>query len=167
MKEIKVGTILRPHGIKGEILIQMNRENPEGILEVPYIIIEDETDVYEIESIRAHKKNYILRLAGVTHINQVDGWRKREIYVDEWPEEVLEEDEYYVDDLIGMEVIDEEGRIIGNLVSIMETPANEIYLVEGSFGQVMIPAVSEFILEVSLESGQIHVHLMEGMIDED
>lgn len=167
MKEIKVGKILRPHGIKGEILIQINRENPEGFLGLPYIIIEDETDVFEIESFRSHKKNYIMKLVGITHINQVENWRGRAVYADEWPEEALAEDEYYVEDLIGMKVIDERGRAIGRLVSVMETPANEIYLVDGPFGQVMIPAVGEFILDVSISSGEIHVHLVEGMIDEN
>lgn len=167
MKEIKVGTILRPHGIKGEILIQFNRENPERILEVPYVVVENEVDVYEIESFRAHKKNYIMKLSGIDHINQVERWHGRQLFVDEWPEEALAEDEYYVEDLVGMEVIDETGRRIGQLVSVMETPANEIYLVDGPFGEVMIPAVGEFILEISLSSRQIQVHLVEGMIHED
>lgn len=167
MKEIKIGTILRPHGIKGEILIQFNRENAEGILQVPYIIIENELDVFDIEVLRSHKKNYIMKLVGINHIDQVESWRGRSLFVDEWPEEILDEGEYYVEDLIGMDVIDESGRLIGRLTSVMDTPANEIYLIEGPFGQVMIPAVAEFILEISLKDKKILVHLLEGMIHED
>jgi 16S rRNA processing protein RimM len=167
MKEICIGTILRPHGIKGEIVIRFNREDPERLLDVPYLMIEGETDVFDIESLRSHKKNHILKLAGINHISQVEGWRGMEVLVDHWPEDLLDEDEYYVEDLIGMNVVDDRGREIGRIASVLETAANEIYVIQGPYGEVMIPAVGEFILEISLESRRVLVHLLEGMIHED
>lgn len=167
MNEIKIGTIQRPHGIKGELIIRFDRENPEKVLDLPFILIEDEMDIFEIAEMRAHKKQFIVKLKGIDHIRQAEPLRGRSILVDSWPENELQEDEYFVEDLIGIEVIEESGRSIGHLHSIIESPANEIYVVEGPYGQVLIPAVSAFILSVSIDEQQIRVRLLEGMINED
>jgi 16S rRNA processing protein RimM len=167
MNEIKIGTILRPHGIKGEVVIRFDRENPEKVLELPFILIEKEMDIFEIDGLRAHKKQFILKLRGIDHISQAESLRGRSILVDSWPAEVLEEDEYFVEDLMGIEFIDESDRSIGHLKEIIESPANEIYVVEGPFGQVLIPAVSAFILDISIPKRQIRVRILEGMINED
>lgn len=167
MNEIKIGTILRPHGIKGELIIRFDRENPEKVLDLPFILIEEEVDIFEIAEMRAHKKQFIVKLKGIDHIRQAELLRGRSILVDSWPEDELQEDEYFVEDLIGIEVIDELDRLIGHLHSIIESPANEIYVVEGPYGQVLIPAVSAFILSVSIAEQQMRVRLLEGMLNED
>jgi 16S rRNA processing protein RimM len=167
MNEIKIGTILRPHGMKGELIVRFDRENPEKVLDLPFILIEKEMDVFEIAVMRAQKKQYILKLKGIDHISQAESLRGRSIYVDSWQEDELQEDEYFVEELIGIKVLDESERLIGHLHSIIESPANEIYVVEGPYGQVLIPAVSAFILSVSIPDRQMHVRLLEGMINED
>lgn len=167
MNEIKIGTILRPHGMKGELIVRFDRENPEKVLDLPFILIEKEMDVFEIAVMRAQKKQYILKLKGIDHISQAESLRGRSIYVDSWQEDELQEDEYFVEELIGIKVLDESEHLIGHLHSIIESPANEIYVVEGSYGQVLIPAVSAFILSVSIPDRQMHVRLLEGMINED
>ena len=167
MNEIKIGTILRPHGIKGEVVIRFDRENPEKVMDLPFILIEKEIDVFEIDGFRAHKKQFILKLRGIDHISQAESLRGRVVSVDSWPEEELKEDEYFVEDLMGIEVIDESDRSIGHLKEIISSPANEIYIIEGPFGQVLIPAVSAFILDVSITKRQMRVRILEGMVNED
>ena len=78
----------------------------------------------------------------------------------------LEEDEYFIADMIGMNVLTEDGEILGTLKDVIETGANDVYIVNSKeHGEVLIPAIKECILDVNVKEGRMLVHLMDGLID--
>ena len=108
----------------------------------------------------------ILKFKGIDNINDIEMYKQRELWIPREEGQDLEEDEYYIGDLIGMDVYtDESEERFGVLKDVMETGANEVYIVQSErYGEVLLPAIHECILEVDPEEKKMTVHLMEGLI---
>lgn len=161
MEKIKVGKIVNTHGIKGEVKIQQS-----GIetfdRDINYYIGDNFTEVKTVSS-KFHKGFYIVKLKDFDNINDVMKFKSKEIFIDSEDLIDLEEDEFYIKDLIGLDVIDESDNNIGKLVDVLEYEANDVYEVETQNGLISIPAVDEFILEVNIEEKYLRVKIIEGM----
>ena len=93
-------------------------------------------------------------------------YKQRELWIPREEGQDLEEDEYYIADLIGMKVVLEDGSSFGTLTDVMETGANDVYVVENGEGQeILLPAIRECILDVDLERQQVTAHIMPGLVD--
>lgn len=161
MNKIKVGDIINTHGVKGEIKIR--RTGAENFKrDILYFIGEDFTKV-EIEKSNIHKGFFIVKLKNYDNINQVLKFKGDSIFIDETNLIKLNEDEYYVKDLIGLDVYNQDEEYIGKLVEVLEYAANDVYIVENDEKQYNIPAVSEFIKDINLIDNRISVKLIEGM----
>ena len=123
-------------------------------------------EVHEVSNVRFIKNMVILHLDGVADRNAAELYRRRELYVPREDAVPLDEDEYYVADLIGMDVYREEG-LLGKLREVMQTGANDVYVVDSpEFGEVLIPAIKACIMKVDPAEGRMDVHLLPGLIDE-
>lgn len=92
-------------------------------------------------------------------------YKKRELWIPREEAQELEEDEYYIADLIGMDVVLEDGSKFGTLKDVMETGANDVYVVEDTKGEeILLPAIRECILDVDVEKNVMTIHLMKGLI---
>lgn len=116
----------------------------------------------KVRSARMQKNMVLLALEGVDTVEEARTYTNAVLYVDRAHAIPLKEGEYYVPDLIGMEVVTEEGRSVGKLTEVLETGANDVYVVNGD-AEHLIPAVKEFVKAVDPEEGVMTVHLIEGM----
>lgn len=161
MEKIKVGTIINTHGIKGELKIERT-----GIEEFDRDInyyIEDFKEEFQIKNSRVHKGNYIITLDGYNNINDVLKFKGKSIYISSDDLIDLDNDEFYIKDLIGIEVIDSNNNKIGKVVDVLEYDVNDVYVIKNDDTEILIPAVSEFIIDIDLEKNKMKVKLIEGM----
>ena len=118
----------------------------------------------EWRQVKFCKQFVILKFKGIDNINDIERYKGRPLLVSREDAVELEEDEYYIADLIGMKVETDEGEC-GILKDVIETGANEVYVVAFErYGEVLIPAIHECILEVNVEEMQMKVHLLEGLV---
>ena len=151
---LKVGVITTTHGVRGEVKVYPTTD-PERFPELDYVLLDTgrEKRKLEIEKVRFFKNLVILKFKG------------RELWIPREEGQDLEEDEYYIADLIGMKVVLEEGSSIGTLTDVMETGANDVYVVENGEGEeILLPAIRECILDVDVEKNVMTIHLMKGLI---
>lgn len=161
MNKIKVGHIANTHGIKGQLKIYASGQEKFD-RDIPYFIGDNFFQVNVTDSI-VHKGAFIVKLEGYSNINDVLKFKDKDIYINEADLMDLDNDEFYVKDLIGMEVIDIDNNTIGFLHDVLEYQANDVYIVRSEDGDLSIPAVKEFILDIDLEKNTIKVKLIEGM----
>ena len=124
---------------------------------------------YEIEKVRYQQHMVILKLTGIDDRNAAEAMKNKDIFITEDDLLELPEDTFYIRDLIGLSVIDiEEDKTIGKIKDVLQPSSQDIYVVKLASGRdAMIPVVSEFVKEVSLEEGYVKVRLIEGMIDDE
>jgi 16S rRNA processing protein RimM len=155
---LAVGFLRRPHGLNGEILMDVLTDFPERLLSGKTVYVGDYHEPKRIASIRGHNVEKIIRFSGVETPEEAGKYRNMNMFVkaDSLPE--LPEGEYYHHQLIGMNVVDESGQSLGRLESIIETGANDVYVVKTPEGkELLLPAVEEVILEIDPESQEMRV----------
>ncbi len=159
---LEVGHLRRTHGVKGEIVLDILTDFPERLRQDTQVFVGPEHLALRIASRRAFDRALLVSFEGYTDCDQVGQFRNELVYVrsDQLPP--LPEGEYYHHQLLGLTVVDEEGHSLGNLAEILETGANDVYVVRSSEGkETLIPAIQEVILGVDLERGELRVRLME------
>ena len=156
---IEAGKIVNTHGVRGEVKIQVWLDSPEFLRSFKTVYIEGKP--VKMLSSHTHKSFVIAVLEGVEDVNAAMCLKNKTVFIDRG-EAKLPEGAYFLQDIIGARVIDENGAEIGTLEDILETPASDVYIVRGET-EHMIPAVPEFILSADAENGVIRVHLIEGM----
>ncbi|MDO4778887.1 MAG: ribosome maturation factor RimM [Tissierellia bacterium] len=161
MEKIIVGKITNSHGIKGEVKIQRTGEELFN-KDIPYYI-GNKLNRVSIERSRISGDIAFVKFREYDNINQILEFKSQYIYVDKSNLDELEESTYYIHDLIGMNVYDEDEIFIGKLVDVLSYSANDVYIVEGKDGNLSIPAVKEFILNVDIKNKKMKVKLIEGM----
>ncbi len=166
VQEFRVGVITSTHGLKGEVKVFPTTEEPRRYDSLKDVLIYDgrRYTPARIRSVRYFKQMVIVAFEGKDTIEDIQPWLKKEIYVSRENALPLEEGGYYLADIIGMTVIDEEGKTLGTLTDVLETGANDVYIVDMNGKEVLIPAIPQCILKVDLESNCVTVHLLEGLI---
>ena len=165
-KFLQVGVISSTHGIRGEVKVFPTTDDKERFLDLKEVLLDTgkEQIPLEIQNVRFFKQVVILKFKGIDHINDIERYKGRPLFVEREHAVPLEADEYYIADLIGMDVITDEGEE-GKLVDVIETGANEVYVVEfDKYGEVLIPAIHDCILDVDIEAMSMKVHLLEGLV---
>ena len=166
-KQLQVGIIASTHGIRGEVKVfpTTNDANRFKQLKKVYLDTGRERRQLEIESVKFFKQFAILKFKGIDNINDIEKYRGRSLLIDREDAVELEEDEYYIADMLGMEVYTEGGILFGSLKDVMETGANDVYIIESKeHGEVLIPAIKDCILEVDIKENRMMIHLMEGLV---
>lgn len=166
-----MGQIINAAGLKGEVKVYPYTDYKERFSELPWVYLEDEK--IDIEKVRYQGELAIIQFAGVDDRTAAEGCKGKYLYVDRQDARKLPEDTYFVADLIGLTVVDENGRIIGRLSDVIQNAAQDLYEVEitDENGESMetkktflIPAVEEFIFLIDMENQKIHVRLIEGLL---
>ena len=164
MEKIKIGRIVNAVALRGEVKIYNYSGYRERYEELDRIIIENEE--YEIEKVRYQQEMVILKLSGIDNRNAAEAMKNKDVYITEEDLEELPDDTFYIRDLIGLEVIDDSGRI-GVIKDVLQPSSQDVYVIQTDKNQdLMIPAVKEFVKEVNLEEKYIKVSLIEGMLEQ-
>lgn len=161
---IKIGKIVSPHGIKGQIKVY-NYSRRDRFEDISEITIDKET--FNIESITSVKNMVILKIQGIDDRNSAEALRGKDVFMDEKYLDELKEDEYLIRDLIGLDVFRDESSSIGKVIDVLQYGSSDTYEIKLNNGKMAyIPAVKEFIKDVDLEKG-ITIETIPGLIDDE
>lgn len=166
-KRLEIGQIINTFGIKGEVKVFPLTDDIKRFddLETVYVKTKKESQLYNIESIKYHKNFVLIKFKEINTVEQAETLRNSYLEVDRAQAIPLNEGEYFIADLIGLEVYSDEGKLIGKVDDIYNTGANDIYVVKDDLGkQTLLPGIKDVIKNVDLEKGQIIVHLIPGLI---
>lgn len=164
---IEVADIVGTHGLRGDLKVRLRSGDDSVLRDASEVVLQrkDGTgSVVEIVRLSPHKGQLLLRFQGYEDINQAESLIGNVLLVAAADLPLLGDDEYYWRDLQGLKVIDRRYGDLGKLVRIFNTAAHDTYVVEGSYGEVMIPAVKQFVESVDLDEGQIRVDLPDGLV---
>lgn len=164
---LQVGVITQTHGVRGEVKVFPTTDDVNRFKKLKQVILDTgkKTMPLEIQSVKFFKQFVILKFKGIDNINDIEKYKRCSLYVTREHAVALEEDEYFIADMIGMEVCTEDGNIFGTLKDVIETGANDVYVIENAeHGEVLVPAIKECIRSVDIEKGQMMIHLMDGLI---
>lgn len=156
---VEAGRIVNTHGITGEVKIEVWLDSPAFFKTFKRLFINGAEK--RILSAREHKQFIIARLEGVENINAAMALKGKTVEILR-ADARMKDGEFFVQDILGFTVVDEDGHAVGKLVDAFETPASMLYVVRGE-SEHLIPAVREFILGIDAEKEEIRVHLIEGM----
>ena len=156
------------HGIKGEVKVFPTTDDSRRFKKLKQVYLDTGKEMLplEIEGVKFFKQMVILKFKGYENPDDVMKFRQKELWIDRKDAVRLSKDEYFIADLIDMEVCDEEGKLIGTLKDVISTGANDVYAVETPEGkEVLFPAIRQCVLDVDTESRKMTVHVMEGLLD--
>ena len=160
MKEyLDCGQIVNTHGVRGEVRIVPWADSPDFLCQFSTLYIDSAPR--RVLSSRVHKGSVIARLDGVDTVEAAMLLRDKTVQLRR-ADAKLPKGTFFLADVIGLKVVDEEGRTLGTLKEVLSPSVQQVYVVEGE-REIMIPAVPEFILETNIAGGYIKVRLIEGM----
>ena len=162
---LEIGKIVNTHGIRGEVKIQPWCDEPELFDELEYLFIEGEK--YNIVRNRFHKTCQIVQLENVNSIDDAERFKNKLVYINRDALE-LPEGRYYIADIEGLTVKEQNGRILGVVDEIIKTGSNDVYSLKDTFNKkpVLIPVIEGVVLETNIDGGYILVKLPKGLIDD-
>jgi len=163
-----IGKVLRPVGVEGAIKIQNYSDVADRFDNLEDIFIGPTTDLaipYAVESVEYRGNNIVLQLIDHESIEAVKHLQGLFCYMPKSAQEPLGEDEYYVDDLLGLDIQNTDNKIIGVVKDIIQSPANDVLVIDNGGNEVLLPMVGEFIQKVDIAAGVIIINPVEGIID--
>ncbi len=166
MKFIKIGKILKTHGLRGQVSVLPLTDYVERFEEVGWVYIEGIKGKLYIKDVRYRPKDVLISFDGYNNITQVEQFKGQYLLIEEMQKRDLPRNTYYISDIIGLEAYTVDKRYLGKVVDILQAGSNEVYIIKDKDKkEIMIPAVREFIPEISLEEGKIIINPIEGMIE--
>lgn len=166
-KYFQVGVISSTHGIRGEVKVFPTTDDVNRFKKLKEVQLDTgkEKILLHPESVKFFKQFVILKFKEFNSINDVEAYKGKSLYVDREHAVRLRKDEYFIADLIGLSVVTEEGDAFGLMKDVMQTGANDVYVVERTNGEeVLLPAIKECVKEIDIENGKITVHIMDGLL---
>ena len=165
---LQVGIITSTHGVRGEVKVYPTTDDPRRFRRLKEVVLDTGREKLnlEIEGVKFFKQFVILKFKGLDNINDIEKYRQKSLYVTRKNAARLQRDEYFIADLIGLKVQDEDGTELGTVKDVIETGANDVYEVEMADGRsLLLPAIKQCILNVDVENGMMQVHVLEGLLD--
>jgi len=164
----QVGAITSTHGVRGEVKVFPTTDDVRRFKKLKEVLLDTGKEMLtlEVESVKFFKQFVILKFKGIDSLNDVEKYRSKNLYVTRANAVRLSKDEYFIADLIGLSVITDEDVFLGELTDVIQTGANDVYVVKMADGkEVLLPAIKECILAVDMENRQMKVHVMDGLLD--
>ncbi len=164
---------MRPHGVVGEMRVRLMTDYPERLKLHKQILLghdpmKAEAKVHEVVATRFHQDHWLIRLRGVDDRNQAELLRGLYVMTELSNAVPLDDDEFYLYELIGMTVETQDGLVLGKLVDIMETGANDVFIVQGErFGEILIPAHDQTLVDIDRDQQRIFMALPDGLLPSD
>ncbi|MCL1695489.1 MULTISPECIES: ribosome maturation factor RimM [unclassified Lysinibacillus] len=171
MEWFNVGRIVNTHGIRGEVRVLSTTDFEDERFEVGNKLAAFKKDDKKptwvtIESMRRHKNFILLTFEGMNNINLVEHFKEGMLKItkDQMTEDLLEENEFFYHEIIGCTVVSEEGETIGAVIDILQTGANDVWVVKGAKKEHYIPYIEDIVKEIDVDEKKIVIHVMEGLL---
>ena len=165
---LQVGAVTSTHGLAGEVKVFPTTDDPKRFKKLKQVLLDTGKDMLplEVEHVKFFKNMVILKFKGYDRIEDIMGFKGKNLYVTRENAVKLKKDEYFIADLIGMKVYTEDEAYLGELTEVITTGANDVYTVHMENGKdVLIPAIGQCILNVDVEHETMQVHLLEGLLE--
>ncbi len=165
---LRVGVISSTHGLRGEVKVYPTTDDPQRFKDLKTVILDADSELItlKIRGVRFFKNMVIVGFEEFTDISQVERLRNCDLLIRRDQAVKLEPNENFIADLIGLTVITDEGKKFGILKDVMQTGANDVYVIDGPDGrEYLFPAIPQCILNVDLEQETVTVHIMDGLLD--
>lgn len=161
-----IGYILKPHGIWGEVKVNPISPYPERFNRLDRVYLRnDSIQAYSVQSVRISNRFVFLKFSEINSRSEAELLRNYEVLIAKEQLIELEADEFFIHDLVGCDVISENGDSIGKIVEVMQASSNDIYVVQDERGrEILVPAIKDVIKKIDIKQKKIKIHLMEGMI---
>ena len=166
--ELQVGVITQTHGIRGEVKIFPTTDDVERFRKLKTVWLDDGKKRLQmkIAGVKFFKQYVIAKFEGYDSINDVEAFKGAKLLIEREAAVKLQKDEYFIADLIGMEVVTKSDDTLGRVKDVLKTGANDVYVVEMPDGkEVLLPAIKECVLNVDTEKSVITVHVMDGLME--
>lgn len=171
MEELfQIGIISSTHGVRGEVKVYPTTDDVKRFKRLKDVLLDTgkEKINLEIESVKFFKQMVILKFKGIDTLNDVEQYRQKSLYVTRANAVRLSKDEYFIADLIGLQVFDEENNELGTLSDVLTTGANDVYVIELRDGrELLLPAIKQCILNVDTNENKMQVHVLDGLLEEN
>ncbi|MEE8886603.1 MAG: ribosome maturation factor RimM [Eubacteriales bacterium] len=166
---LKIGTVTSVHGVHGEVKVYPTTDDPRRFDDLDEVILERQgmREIHAILSVKHIKNMVVLKLSGIDTVEDAQRFRSYDLFIPREKGVPLGENEYYIADMLGMDVFTEDGNHFGKLKDVIQTGANDVYDVRSDdYGEVLIPAIKACIISVDVEKSRMTVHLLPGLVDE-
>ena len=163
----EIGQIVNTFGIKGWVKVNPFTDDPERFQELNSVLVvkNEELINMQIEEVKFHKNVVLIKFKGIEDINMAEKYKGCYIKIKREDARKLPKDTYFIADLIGMKVYDDEGNLLGTLEDIYNNKIHDIYVVKNDLGkQILLPSTKEVIKEIDIEKDRIIVHLIDGLL---
>ena len=165
---LRVGVISSTHGVRGEVKVYPTTDDVNRFKKLKKVVLDTGREYIDLEisGVKFFKNLVILKFKGIDNINDIEKYKGKDLLVHREDAVALEENENYVADLIDLKVVSDDGKVLGYLTEVMETGANDVYVVETDDGQeLLLPAIRDCILDVDLDDEVMTVHILPGLFD--
>ena len=165
---LRVGVISSTHGVRGEVKVYPTTDDINRFKKLKKVILDTGREYLDLEitGVKFFKNQVILKFKGIDNINDIEKYKGKDLLVNREDAVALEENENYVADLIDLKVVTDDGKVLGYLTEVMETGANDVYVVETDDGkELLLPAIRDCILDVDLDEEVMTVHILPGLLD--
>lgn len=164
---LQVGVISSTHGIRGEVKVFPTTDDPMRFKKLKSILMDTgkEQIELEIQNVKFFKKFVILKFQGIDNINDVEQYKGATLLIERKDAVPLEAGEYFIADMIGMKVFTEDGNHFGALSDVLETGANDVYVIASiEHGEVLVPAIRQCVHSIDIEAQEMVISLMKGLL---
>jgi 16S rRNA processing protein RimM len=165
----RVGVITSPHGVRGEVKVYPTTDDMTRFSDLKEVLMVGprSEQLLHVEQVKYFKNIVIVKFKEFNSMNEAELLRQRDLYVDRAHAVPLEEGEYFIADLIGMSVVTDEEQALGKLADVLQTGANDVYVVQMDNGkEMLLPVIDECILDIDMDKREIRVHLMKGLLED-
>ena len=165
---LRVGVISSTHGVRGEVKVYPTTDDVNRFKKLKTVILDTgrEQMTLSIESVKFFKNMVILKFKEFNNINEIEKYKGKDLLIRRDQAVKLVPNENFITDLIGLKVVTDEGKEFGTLTDVLQTGANDVYVIESLEGkEYLFPAISQCILDVNLESQMVTVHILDGLLD--
>lgn len=164
---LTIGQVSKPHGVHGEVRVVLHTDVPERFTWLKEVYVgQNPSRLVAVEGARLHQNMVLLKLAGYDDREAAETLRGAWLQVPESEAIPLEDGEYFLYQLEGLLVVTDTGELLGTLLEVMETGANNVFRVVGPRGEVLLPDTREVILDIDFDNGRVTVHLLPGLLPE-
>lgn len=165
---LQVGAITSTHGVRGEVKVFPTTDDAKRFSKLKEVEMETKegTTTLHIKGVKYFKQFVILKFAEFDSLNDVEAIKGRKLFVTRKNAVKLQKDEFFIADLIGLKVVDEQKRLEGIVNDVLQTGANDVYDITLDDGRdLLLPAIKDCVLHVDMENGIIKIHILEGLLD--
>jgi 16S rRNA processing protein RimM len=163
-----VGRVVKPHGVRGEMRVDPETDFPDRLvgLREAHLVLDGRPTPVTMETVRRTGEGFLVKIAGIDRPEDAGKWRGALLAVAREDAAVLPEGRYYIFDVMGMTAVTDAGQALGVIDEVIRTPANDVFVIRGPRGEILVPAIASVVLAVDGAARRVVIHPLPGLLDD-